>query len=158
MATLIAYTSKHPDTLRSAPPDAEWRYVGVSDHDYWRVLGEFWARGEELTTIEHDIVCRPDILDGFASCPQPWCLHSYSNHDAAQAEAWRSALGCTRFRKELVRAVPDAVSSIPEQFRDWRDVCSHIGANIRAAGFTHHWHHPPVVHHRMQLGHLTIGG
>ena len=158
VSVLIAYTAKHPLTIAGAPPDAEWIYVGEDFQDYWRVLASFWARGDDLTVIEHDVVCRPDVVEGFASCPEPWCLHRYSNHDPGDSEAWRNALGCTRFRRELVRRVPAAVSSIPEQHRDWHNVCDGIGTKLRGAGFNHHWHEPSVLHHVMSLEGLEIGG
>lgn len=56
-------------------------------------------------------------------------------------------LGCTRFRKELIEAVPDALTSIPEDNWDWHNMCDGVGNNLRAAGYTHHWHTPPVEHH-----------
>jgi hypothetical protein len=159
MTVLVPFTARHIDTLAGAPPEAEWVYVGETAHSYWECLSEYWERGDDLTIIEHDVQARPDIFASFADCPHPWCLFPYDNHDRSDSEAWRNALGCTRFRGELVRAIPDAVTSIPEQHRDWHNLCDGIGSNLRAAGFTHHWHWDlPVRHHRMQLGHLAIGG
>ena len=158
MFVLIAYTSRHVDTIAGAPDAAEWVYVGEDPHDYWRVLTEFWSRGEDLMVLEHDVVCRPDVLSGFAACPKPWCLHSYHNHTEQDSENWRNALGATRFRRELVRAVPDALSRIKPQYRDWRNLCDAIGDYLRECGYWHHFHSPPVVHHQMRLGHLSIGG
>lgn len=155
MAVLIPFTARHIETLGGAPVDAVW--VDVSDGPtlYWECMAEYWARGDNLTVIEHDVVCRPDVISHFAECPELWCLHAYHNHSDQDSENWRNALGCTRFRKEMVLAVPDAVSSIPEQHRDWRNLCDGIGENLRAANFTHHWHQPPVVHHQMRLAHLA---
>jgi hypothetical protein len=158
MTVLVPFTARHVDTLAGAPPDAEWVYVGETAHSYWECLSEYWERGEDLVIIEHDVVCRPDVSQAFASCLEPWCIFPYDNHDAAEAEAWRNMLGCTRFRRELVRAVPDAVSSIEPQHRDYHNVCDGIGNHLRAHGATHHWHSPAVVHHRMAIGHLAIRG
>lgn len=155
MNILLAFTATHPDTLAAAPAAAEWVYVGDSDTDYWEALRRFWARGEDLLVLEHDVICRPDVLEGFETCAESWCLHRYSNHDWSDAEAWRNAIGCTRFRRELIAAVPDAVANIEPQHRDWRNVCDGIGSNLRAAGFSHHWHEPPVTHHVMSLSHLA---
>ena len=63
-------------------------------------------------------------------------------------ESWRNALGCTRYRKELIAAVPDALLSIPADNWDWHNVCDGLGNNLRAAGYSHHWHEPWVSHHR----------
>ena len=159
---VIPYTARHADTIAGAPDTAEWVYVGEDPTDYWRVLCDYWERavhsGEDLMTLEHDVVCRPDVLSGFAACPEPWCLHAYHNHDPGEAEAWRNALGCTRFRRELIRALPDALSRIEPQHRDWRNLCDSIGDYLRECGYTHHFHTPPVVHHQMRLAHLGIGG
>lgn len=162
MRILIPFTEIHPDTLRGAPDDAVWAYVGRDDDAYWRLLCEFWAYGDDFTVIEHDVVCRPDIIASFEACPEPWCAYKYQNicHDACM-EAWANMLGCTRFRAELLATVPDAVVSVPEDQRDWHNLCDAIAGNkvggmpaplrpgsVRAAGFSHHWH-GSVVHHQM---------
>ena len=81
-------------------------------------------------------------------------------HEACR-EAWANALGLTRFRKEVIEACPDALTSIPEGRRSWHNVCDEIAGNkiagvdqptlrpgsLREAGFTHHWHGPAVGHH-----------
>jgi hypothetical protein len=152
---LVPYTARHLSTITGVPDDAEWRYVGDSPTDYWRLLCEVWERGEDVIIIEHDIQARPDVFAGFTACPNPWCLHPYSNHDRSDSEAWKNALGCTRFRRELISAVPDAVSSIQDPHRDWHNLCDGIGWNLREAAYTHHWHWASVWHHRMQLGHLA---
>lgn len=119
------------------------------DHAYWRMLAEIWAKGEDFAIIEHDVICRPDVAEQFDACPEPWCVFSYANmcHDACR-EAWANMLGATRFRAELIAAVPDALTSItkPEHL-DWHNVCDGLGLNLRAAGYKHHWHTPHVAHH-----------
>jgi hypothetical protein len=61
---------------------------------------------------------------------------------------------------------PDALTSIPPDRRVWNNLCDEIAGNkiggvdqptlrpksTRAAGFTHHWHTPPV-HHISWEGH-----
>ena len=94
------------------------------------------------------MVARQDVFQQFESCPEPWCVFSYSNHSAEDAEAWANMLGCTRFRKELIAAVPNALVEVEERWRDWHYTCDGIGANLRAAGYSHHWHGPPVFHHQ----------
>ena len=120
---------------------------------------EWWERGESFAVVEHDVVCRPDVIEGFETCPEPWCVHPYTPicHEACM-EAWANMLGCTRFSTELIQACPDAVSSIPPELRLWNNLCDHIAGNkingtpceqnplgIRAK-FNHHWHHPAVEH------------
>lgn len=162
MRTLVAFTLIDPPTVAGAPHDAMWVYVGHDDHAYWRVLRDLWAYPEDLLVIEHDVVCRPDLIAAFDACPEPWCTAKYDNmcHPECQ-EAWANQLGCTRFRAELIAATPDALTSIPEDQRDWHNLCDSIAGNkvggmpaptrersVRAAGFTHHWHEPGVQHNQ----------
>lgn len=152
----VPYTARHPYTLRSAPEDAEWHYVGADGDAYWRLLVELWARGEEIRLIEHDVICRPDVIRAFDACDRDWCAFPYHDHDEAAREAWRNMLGCTRFSARLVRALPNAVSSIPEERREWHYLCDGLGANLRAAGHSQHWHFPEVFHHHMNLRDLPL--
>lgn len=150
----VPYAAVHPRTLEGAPRDAIWLDISSSEVAYYGALYDVWARGETFAVLEHDCVCRPDIVQSFEDCPEPWCAYGY--HDiccqdetgySPCMEAWRNALGCTRFRKELLDAVPDALSSVPVDNWDWRNICDGLGNNLRAAGFTHHWHFPPIEHH-----------
>ena len=146
---LVPYTIVHPLTVESLPPTGVG-YVDVSGHrfDYWRVLCDWWG-GDDLTIVEHDVAAHPGVFDSFRACPEPWCVFPYDNHSDADAEAWRNMLGCTRFRKEMMDAVPRAAIDVEERWRDWHYTCDGIGKNLRDAGFTHHWHSPAVNHHRM---------
>jgi hypothetical protein len=155
MKVVVPFTMRHIDTIESVPADTMWIDVSAHDDRYWEVLADLWDAGETWVNIEHDVVCRADVLHDFEPCPEPWCLHAYDNHSREDAEAWRNALGATRFRSELMRAVPDAVTSIPVQHRGWRNVCDGIGNNLRAAGYTHHVHAPAVHHHQGALAHLA---
>lgn len=147
----IPHTARHPETVAAAPSNAIWVDVGQSPIAYFAALLNWWSKAETFVVLEHDVVCRPDVLESFAGCSEPWCLYNYApectcgNPDCR--EAWRNALGCTRFRSELMEAVPDAMSSIPPDNWDWHNVCDGLGNNLRAAGFTHHWHEPAVYHH-----------
>lgn len=152
----VPYTARHPDTIAGVPESAEWHFVGHDPHAYWRVMCALWARGEDITIVEHDVQARPDVFASFDACANPWCACTY--HDICHPEcmdAWRNVLGCTRFSGELVRAVPDAVSRIEERHRDWHNLCDGIGDNLRASGWTHHWH-GAVHHHKMSLASLAI--
>lgn len=154
---------KHPRALAATPAHAEWHDVYGDTHAYWRLMRDAWSTcletGDDLLVIEHDVVFRPDVLEQFDDCPQPWCLFGYLNmcHPECR-EAWANALGCTRFRNEVIQACPDAVSSIPEPLRNWNYLCDHIAGNktngvpceqtpdgLRGQ-FSHHWHEPHVEH------------
>ena len=147
-AWYLPYTQVHPQTVAGAPKDAVWVNVSVSETAYFEALKAIWARRETFALLEHDVVCRPDVVRAFEECPEPWCAFGYSDicHPECM-EAWANTLGCTRFREEILDLVPDALSSIPDGERGWLNLCDRIGERLRAAGFTHHWHHPPVEHH-----------
>lgn len=146
--------------VEALPDHAEWCDVSADDHAYWRLLLRLWADGEGFLVVEHDVVCRPDVIGQVEACPESWCSFGYADicHPGCQ-EAWANQLGCTRFRSELLAATPDAVSAIPPRDRGWPNLCDHIAGDklhgtpsplrsgsVRAAGFTHHWHFPPVDH------------
>lgn len=145
----IPHTARHPLTVSTAPENATWVDVSQSDFAYYAALASWWDRGETFMVLEHDVICRPDVVAELDACPEPWCLYGYEEicHPGCM-EAWRNALGCTRYRKELIAAVPDALMSIPPDNWDWHNVCDGLGDNLRAAGYTHHWHEPWVSHHR----------
>jgi len=147
VAWYIPYTKLEAATVASAPLDAMWIDVSSSDAAYHAALLDIWGRRETFALLEHDVVCRPDVIDAFETCPEPWCSYGYANicHPECQ-DAWANQLGCVRFRKELLDAVPDALSSIPPEGWEWRNLCDRIGERLRAKGFTHHWHHPGVDH------------
>lgn len=160
MRVVYPFTKRDPEITAGAPPNAEWWDVSGDPHAYWRLMRDVWADGEAFVVIEHDVVCRPDVIESFESCPCDWGTFPYSDmcHWECQ-EAWADMLGCTRFSADLIAAVPDAVASIPEDLRLWNNLCDHIAGDkvngtpsplrpgsVRAAGFSHHWHFPAVEH------------
>lgn len=148
VAWYVPYTFLHPLAVESAPRDAIWVGVNSSVDAYYGAMLDLWDRGETFAVMEHDIICRPDVVKAFEECPEPWCVFGYSNICHVECmEAWRNALGCTRFRKEIIEAVPDAMRSIPRDSWHWTYMCDGLGNNLRAAGFKHHWHYPWVDHH-----------
>lgn len=157
MRVLIPHTARHLDTIAGAPAGAEWVDVSSDDQAYWRTLRDYWALDDDLLIVEHDIVCRPDCVEQVQSCPELWCPFAYDDMCHPECmEAWRGALGCTRFRKELIAAVPDAVASIEERYRHWLYMGGALAVILTDAGFDHHWHEPAVHHHHMSLAHLTV--
>ena len=92
------------DAVTALPfPGSEFIYTGCDDLQYWREFKYRWNGINDMTVIEQDIVVRPDIIEGFEKCPQPWCVYPYGS--------LTESLGCTRFRKEVQQAV--SVESIP---------------------------------------------
>ena len=151
----VPHTVRHPEVLAAAPLNAVWVDVAQSDIAYYAALFKWWDIGATFAVLEHDVFCRPDVIDAFDACPEPWCAFPYTPFCHRECwDAWGNMLGCTRFRSELLAAVPDAVSSIPREGWGWQNLCDGLGANLRAAGFTHHWHEPPVQHRGTAIGSL----
>lgn len=152
---IVPFTVRHPETEAGVSPDAEWIDVSGSIYEYWNALRDYWLPGHDLTIIEHDVQARPEIFEEFEACPEPWCYNRYDNHTPENAEAWHwGILGCTRFRKELIEAVSDAISATEERHRDWHYISTALGQRLRSEGYAPHVHEPPVNHHRM----LDVGG
>lgn len=160
-AFYVPFTVRNDEVTEAAPPGTIFVDVSDGPDAYWGALRDIWAKGGDFAIVEHDVVVGPDVLAQFATCPEPWCVFGYDPicHPECQ-EAWRNQLGCTRFRAEIMAACPDALSSIPKSRRNWQNVCDEIAGDkiggvdqptlrprsLRAAGFTHHWHFPPVRH------------
>jgi hypothetical protein len=148
LAFYVPYTRVYPATVAGAPVDAVWVDVSSSANAYFGALYGWWQEADSFAVIEHDVVCRSDVVQAFEECPEPWCTFGYADvwHPESMA-AWSDILGCTRFRAELIEAVPDAVSSISPGGWDWHNLSYGLGENLRAAGYTQHWHYPWVEHY-----------
>ena len=158
----VPWAERNQEVIDSVPPWTIWVDVRGGPDAYWEAFCDIWAEGTDFAIIEHDVVIHADVVRQFAECPEPWCTFGYDNicHPQCQ-EAWANQLGCTRFRAEVMAKCPDALTSIPPVQRSWHNLCDHIAGNkihgvdraelrpgsLRAAGFTHHWHSPPVAHH-----------
>jgi hypothetical protein len=160
-----AYTFIDPRTLAGAPPGTIWANVSQSNLAYWGALRAWWTKAFKtktaVATFEHDVVLRPDVVEAFEDCPEPWCVFPYDDvcqngtSWAPRMEDWRNQLGCTRFRAELVAAVPDALDGVPIANSgvpiaigwDWHSASDGLGNALRAKKYTHHWHYPAVEHH-----------
>jgi hypothetical protein len=151
---LVPYTVRHPSTEAGLKgQDPSWVFVGDSDCDYWRVLCDWW-KPRSFTVIEHDVRASPEIFTAFNKCPESWCYFTYDNFLPEDAEAWHfGILGCTRFRTQIIEAVPGALTDMQWRYRDWHYVSTGLGKTLREAGFEPHIH-GIVDHHRM----MDIGG
>ena len=163
----LPFTKIHGDVWNALPEGTITVDVSGSPDAYWAALCEWWVKGEDFAVIEHDVICRPDVIEQFDSCPEPWCVFGYDPicHEACQ-EAWANMLGCTRFRAVITAEFPDAVTSIPPQDRNWNNLCDHLAGNKlhgvpcdqRPGGireqFTHHWHRPSVRHRSWETWHV----
>lgn len=163
----VPFTTRDPRVELAVPLDTIWVDVSADDEAYWRAMCDIWAKGEDFAIVEHDVVVHASVAWQFDACPEAWCAFAYDNicHPHCQ-EAWANMLGCTRFRAEIMMICPDAVTAVPPGRRNWHNLCDHIAGNkihgvdqpiltpgsVRAAGYEHHWH-PPPVHHISWEGH-----
>jgi hypothetical protein len=139
----------HPlceQALAKFAPDAELLYLGTTPTAYYDLLGELWAAGQSFLLVEHDIELRAGLVEELETCPEPWCAAPYVVGSSRDGFI-ESSLGCTRFTAEIMRAVPDLISSLP--VRDWRRLDCEISPRLRTAGFEPHVHHPAVKHHHV---------
>ena len=160
----VPWAEWNQQTIDAVPPGTVFVDVSGSPTAYWEALRDIWALGETFAIIEHDVVCHDQVAPQFESCECLWGAFGYSSicHPECQ-DAWGNMFGCTRFRAELIQACPDVVTSIPPEGRDWHNLCDWVGGwhsgmnagvggpprsqSLRAAGFSQHWHEPPVDHH-----------
>ena len=98
----------------------DFRQVEIDPNDlehYFRVLNDHWREGDGLTVVEHDIVPPAGAFSQFASCPEHFCAFPYPCSGSPVARNLL-ALGCTRFSKELVTSIPEAVELAGEISED----------------------------------------
>ena len=157
MIVLCAHTDLRPETQEAVSrlwPHAEFVPVGHSNTAYHEALDERWQAGVDLVVIEHDIVPHDYVAEAFEACPKPWCQFSYE-----LAVGWvgvgdgaQSALGCVRFRHQLLEAEPDAIEAagrtdntgVPENA--WYRIDARLNLVLHERGYRPHTHLPPVTH------------
>lgn len=157
MNVLCAYTNLRDETREAVTrlwPHAELVDVTHSQTAYHDALDERWQAGVDLVNIEHDIVPRTDVREAFEACRELWCCFSYelAVGYVGLAGGPPSALGCTRFRAELLEAEPDAIAEagrsdntgVPVQA--WWRIDARLNLLLHERGYRPHTHLPPVVH------------
>ena len=153
---LLGYTPKllQQKTVNACKPyDVEYVDVSGSEFDYWRAIKARWSGAGDLLIIEQDIVIRPGVVEELLACPESWCAFGFITCDPEYV--LYEGLGCTRFRKELMRQV--SMQEIQETgnkywpHRPGPDCCwCHCDAKIKQTlqenGFNVHRHTPRVQH------------
>lgn len=129
---------------------------------YYDLLAKLWSECVDFAIVEHDIEIGPEVLNRFAECDRLWCAHSYEVYagDVATAYGGPFALGCVRFRSELMARFPDAVVKAGEM--DIHPVHPQRSYAVMDSTLTHwlrgpygpdhggvkvHQHAPNVAHH-----------
>jgi hypothetical protein len=114
MRVLLPYTELQSEVTEALDASGfPWEAIDVSDSEeaYFEVLHDMWSFGEAFAVVEHDIVIDPEkSLQGFVECPEPWCACYYP-----YLRGLYTGLGCVRFSKALVNAVPGLMDEVSIQ-------------------------------------------
>lgn len=145
--------------VEHSPIQPVFHDVSSSEAAYFSLLKSEWELcnllGQDLMVVEHDVVIHDTVVEGFLDCPEPWCAYPYR-----MGENVIPALGCTRFRHELIwwtqdmwpkvalfgqaGNYDDGVGVIPP--KHWGRLDVRIDAVLMPLGLRPHVHQPPVGH------------
>ena len=141
-------------------PEVERIALGPADDAYWLLISSLWAGREDFWIIEQDIEIRGGEREALQSCPEPYCVFAYAGAgwatDQNGSSLWINALGCNRYRAELMVELPNLLNEIggvddciqiPQ--RHWKRLDARLNSALRTAGYPPHVHEPPVVHHHV---------
>jgi hypothetical protein len=124
---------------------------------YFYLMRDLWSAERTFCIVEQDIVVDPaHHLKSFDNCPEIWCAASYEVYqgDIADAYGYAGALGCTRFRAELIRRYPEAIAEAGKMDmhpvhppRSWAVMDSTLAQYLHGPHqLTPHRHYPNVTH------------
>jgi ABC-type nickel/cobalt efflux system permease component RcnA len=139
--------------------------VSGSDDAYWELFNQLWSAREAFTIVEQDTEIHSGVFKSFSRCDELWCAYLYEGPGyTTGGDTLIAALGCTRFRTELMVAESDLITKIAlfnddvhVPLKSWRRMDSRIDAELRRRGYTCHRHSPPVRHHHVYHGHCACG-
>lgn len=148
-----------PETVASVQAQAaelNWpvSFCDLDPNDYeayWRVLTEWWERGQDFLVVEHDVEPVAGTFSSMDECPSTWCSSPYEIDTGVKV----LALGCTRFRSELMEAYPEALrdageiqnDSVSLPKRHYKRLDTRIASVLHAKRYHCHAHIPAVHHH-----------
>ncbi len=138
---------------RYAPGHVRARIDPADAAAYWRLLAQAWRVPGDLLIVEQDVGIASGVVEGFASCREPWCGHPYPI-----GRQLLICLGCARFTGELKGAEPDLLDVVGQDAsgglpaRVWQRLDVRILDELRRRGYRQHEHSPAVRHyHRYPL-------
>jgi len=149
---LVGYSQLRPEVRAALDRHADgcdviYHDCSASNEAYHEFLDEHWQIGLDLVVIEHDIVIDERVIPEFQACPKPWCGFGYE-----VGVGYGVYLGCTRFRRQLLDAVPDAFDLVQQERQSgvppkaWYRLDVRLDAVLREHDFEPHLHMPPVRH------------
>jgi hypothetical protein len=118
---------------------AEFVDVGASNYEYWGLLERLWAERRGFCVVEQDNLPTEAALAGLEACVEPWCLCPYWHGANGMLDY---GLGCTRFRAEVMVALPDLfVRALGRTgTRHWSGMDLALAAVLHERGFRQHVH------------------
>lgn len=142
------------DLARFAPHH-ELHDTSSSDTAYYDAFTSWWLTGETFLVVEHDMGLRADVLPSLEACSNLWCGFTYhiGPPDGGDEVV---ALGCTRFRAELLQTYPDVPARLAEMQdtlppRHWLRLDCRLDALLRTlTGRTVCRHNPPLPHYHYE--------
>ena len=142
MRVVVPYTDLHPSCRASLDrycPGAELYDVSGDPTDYWRVLRDVWADGETFLLVEHDVSFDQTAIEILETCPRPHCTVA-------------GFFRLTRFRAEMMRAIPDVFETLPTAERHWIPLEWQSRTAMERAGFAQHHHTHEAPYHNATRG------
>ncbi len=162
----VPYTALHPATVAALEPHRDRvELVEVSQEGaYWSLFESLWQRGEDFILVEHDIEVGESTIESFDECPTTWCTATYrwqrrEGYRGAKDVILFHALGCVRYRAELMAQIPQLgdtawlrskwprLGELPWSYRLVDAIQSEV---LRYRNRTPHLH-PMVTHHQRQI-------
>lgn len=134
-------------------PQAEVVLLDPADNGaYCDLLSRLWGTAQEVLIVEHDMGVHGEVLPQLEDCPSWWCAFRYRVEDV-----YLAALGCTRFRAELMQAEPDLMEQVAQvadsgmEARHWKRLDVRILDALRARSYRRCEHLPPVQHFHYEV-------
>ena len=114
---------------------------------YYHLLAKLWTEADDFLIVEHDVVPPSGAFDEFTYCDGLVCSHPYvcGSRDPV------IALGCTRFRKELMVEHPTVFERVGElepdmPKRHWKRLDTRLYWVLGELTVQAHRHDPPAQH------------
>lgn len=160
MRIVVPYTRLHERAIRPLMDlrlgAQAFAYVGQDDEAYWRLLCELWADAEDFLIVEHDMELHAEVIPQLVACENDWCVFPYSGSQPIWTRkrtdnpprtpvVFRCALGCTRFRRQLMLDEPQAITHM--RLHTWRRLDSQLASYLFQHGYKACEHEPHVIHH-----------
>lgn len=148
MKIIVPYVENHLHRETKARFEGHAEFIDVTgDEAYFHLLCALWRGQEPFLLIEEDIIQDWGVIEGLERCPEPWCVCPYRLTRPFLNMFHDCALGCTRFRPELIHFDLYEKLSANAPWRDWRWLDSGVNYVLREEGYQPHIHWPAVHLH-----------